>query len=367
MDAVIPYRVHTRVVIDMRTMQTIEDEYYWSDIPPARCGWAAAGAIAAVIIGAGSAIYSADRGRYSANMQQDYLLRQADYNRQMTNYGEQQRQLELAALYEQNAYNMQLAQMQEARYGMMMEMYGLQAEMAYGKAELAAQNYALQREVYDWQIATIDWEAGFKEEQAQFIEEKGSLARALFGKQTAALLARERARMAAAGVSIGEGSPVEVLGQIGSDRQLASDIMGYESDIDAWEKRFETAQLLNQKNQVHFGEYGASLDYQGKVLDTQEQLAGIRQNAFEANMGAAGAKLQQGLLASQRVRIGQGAVIDLGKYNTSMQYADVMTGMQSQVYGSAAGAATVGGYLNVGAAVFNGFNTYYTAKNKNTN
>ncbi len=319
---------------------------------------------AAVVIGAASAIYSADRGRYSANMQQDYLLRQADYNRAMLDYNEQQRQLELAAMYEQNAYNMQLAQMQEARYAMMMEMYGLQAEVAAGKMEIAGQMWALQQEVYDWQIATIDWEADFKEDQARFIEEKGSLARALFGKETAALMARERARMAAAGVSIGEGSPVEVLGQLGSDRQFASDIMEYETDIDAWEKRFEKGQLLNQKNKVRFGEFESGLGYQASRLDYQDTLAGIRQNAFEANMGAAGARLQQGLLAAQRVRIGQGAVIDLGKYQTQKRYADVLTGMQSSVYGNAAAAATVGGYLNVGAAVFNGINTYYTAKNK---
>ena len=333
-----------------------------------------------IVFGGASAVYNADRGRYSANMQQDYLLRQADYNRAMLDYGEQQRRLELAAMYEQNAYNMQLAQMQEARYGMMIEMYGLQAEVAAGRyeiagqmAEIAGQRWALQQEVYDWQIATIDWEADFKEDQARFIEEKGSLARALFGKETAALLARERARMAAAGVSIGEGSPVEVLGQFGSDRQFASDIMEYETDIDAWEKRFEKGQLLNQKNKVRFGEFGSGLDYQvslldykGDQLDYQDTLAGIRQNAFEANMGAAGARLQQGLLASQRVRIGQGAVIDLGKYQTQKRYADVFTGMQSSVYGNAAGAATVGGYLNIGAAFFNGLNSYYTAKNKAT-
>jgi len=308
---------------------------------------------AAVVIGAASAIYSADRGRYSANMQQDYLLGQAAYNQKMLDYQEQQRGLELAALYEQNAYNMQLAQMQEMRYGMMIEMYGL-------TAEIAAQRYALEQEMYDWQIATIDWEANFKEEQARFIEEKGSIARSLFGEETAKLMARERARMAASGIQVTTGSPVAVLGQLEEEREFSQDIMKFETDINAWEQRFDKAQLLNQKNRVKFGEYGSALDY-------RETLANLGQKVGEAGLGAAEARLKQGLLASQRIRTGQGAVIDLNKYLTSRQNAAYLTGMQSSVYGNAASAATVGGYLNTGAAIFNGFNSYYTATNKSTN
>jgi len=381
MDTVKPYRVHTRVVIDMATMKTIEDEYYWSTVPPAMAAWVLpAAAIASVVIGGASAVYSANQGRYSANMQQDYLLQQAAANQKMADFQEQQRQLELQALYEQNAYQMQLAGMQEARYAMMLQMYGMEAEIAAGRAglaaqtfEIAGQRFALEQEMYDWQIATIDWEADFKEEQARFLEVKGSIARELFGTETAKLMARERARMAAAGLQITTGSPVAVLGQLQAERDFSQDIMKFETDINAWEQRFDKAQLLNQKNKVKFGEYGSGLDYKGDIvtykgnlLDYEQTMAGLGERAGEAGLGIAQARLQQGLLGSQRVRIGQGAVIDLNKYLTQKQYSGALTGMQSNVYGSAAGAATVGGYFNTGAAIFNGINSYYTARNKNS-
>lgn len=307
-------------------------------------------AIAGAVIAGASAIYSADRQRYAANTQQDYLLRQAAYNRSMLDFQEQQRLLMLQAAYEQNAFDMQAAAFMEMRYGMQLELLQM-------TAELAGQRYAMEQEIYEWQLATLDWEAEFKMQQAELIAEKGSLARELFGVETAKLLAKERARMAAAGVQIGTGSPLEILGALKGEREFAEDIMKFESDVDVWGKEFEAKQLLNEKNKVKFGEFGSALDYQGKLAD-------IRYEAGVAGMSKALASLQGGLLAGQRTRIGQGAVIDLAKYNTSRYYADVLTGMQSDIYGSAARGATVGGYLNTGATVFNSFNSYYTSKNK---
>jgi hypothetical protein len=359
-----PYKVHTYTVIDIETGAVLRDDFYYSTVPPARCEAGLIVAGVAAVIGGVSAVYSADRQRYASNMQQDYLLRQQEYNARMLDYQEQQRGLELQALYDKNAYEIQVSQMQEMRYGLMLQQYGMQAELYGTMAELAGQQFALEQEIYDWQLATLDWEAAFKEEQARFIEEKGSLARELFGNETAKLLAKERARMAAAGMQIGTGSPVAVLGKLSEERQFASDIMKFETDIDAWEKRYEGKQLLNQKNKVKFGEYQSGLDYEGVLAQQRYDVGMLGINATEAGGMLQLAKSQTGLLQNTRTRIGQGAVIDLNKYNTSKYYADVLGNMQSDIYGSAARNATVGGYLNTGASIFNSYNNYYTAKNK---
>jgi len=362
-----PYRVHTRVVFDMATGAVLEDEWHLSTVQPALCGAAAVAAIAAAVIAAGSAIYAADRQRYSSNMQQDALLRTAAYNREIAGYQEQERQLAVQAAYERNSYEQQMVSLQAMRQGMLLELYGIQMDVAQQRLGLQAQSYLLQKEVYDWKLATLDWEADFRMKQAEFIAQQGEYDRSLYGKETAGLLARHRARMAAAGWDIGTGSPVAVLGAVGSDRDYVQDIMKFGTDVQVWEKEYESKQLLNEKSNVRFGSAGADLNMMGNLLDNRETMAGYRMKAAEAGLSLAQGSLQQGLLSSERLRIGMGSAIDLGKYQTNMRYADVMTHMQSSVYSTAAGAAGVGGWMNAGAALFNGANNYYTTTPKTPN
>ena len=366
MSEVKPYRVHTRVVIDMASGAVLEDEWHYSTVQPALCGSAvvAGAAIVGAVVTAGAAIYSADRQRYANNMQQDAMLRQAEYNRKMAEHEEATRQLQVQAAMERNAYEMQMAGLQEERQMMMLELYGMQQEMLYQRAEIMAQRYALEQEVYNWQLATLDWEAQFRMQQAEFIAKQGEYERSLYGKETAAVLARHRARMAAAGWDVGTGSPLAVLGKTASDRQYVSDIMKFGTDVNVWEKEFEAAQLQNAKNKVVFGKSGSELGFRGSLLDLKGDLAAQRAKALDTGLSLQASKLQQGLLASERLRIGEGAAIDLQKYILSQDYADVATGMQSSVYNAAAGAATVGGYLNAGSALFNGYQNYYAATKK---
>jgi hypothetical protein len=219
-------------------------------------------AIGAAIIGAGAAIWGGEQQRHAASMQNEYLNQQTLANRNALNYNLELGRLQTQNNYEENTFSMLTTENNEARYRSQLQLLGI-------TAELAGQRHALEHEITDWQLATIDWEKGFKDQQAQLIGEQGVLQRDLFGRETVKLLAKERSRMASAGVEIGSGSPLASLGALADDRQYQSDIMKFGTDVDIWGKNVEGAQLLNQKNQVRFNSALSDISYAGTVAENQ--------------------------------------------------------------------------------------------------
>ena len=326
--------------------------------------WAAIIAGIGVVVAAGSAIYSSNQQKKAIRMQQNAYNLQTQGQQAINDLNEEQRRISVQAALDNNAYEQAVSRMQESRYGLMLQQYGLLNDFYGVLAGVAGQRFALQQEIADWQIATLDWEAGFREQQADLISQKGSLARELFGIETAKLLARERAKKAASGIQIGTGSPVEVLGQFAGERQFASDIMKFETEIDVFDKLFEAAQLRNKKNEVRLGEYGDALDYVNTLAEIGYKQGVNELNIEEATGMLSLAKTQTGLIAGNRSNILLGADIDLRKYNVNKTYGGMLSTGQNSAYNQGASSATVGGYLQAGAAVFNSYNNYYAAQNK---
>lgn len=318
---------------------------------------------AAAVTGVTSAVISADRSRYAYNTQQDAILANQEYIRLANIENEKSRRLKEIAAYETNAYETQVAQMNEMRYGLMLEQYGMQAEL-YGTMEnIYGQQWALKNEILDWQLSTLDWEADFRQQQADWIKEKGAIARGLYGNETAKLLAKERAKRAMAGVDIGTGSPIEVLGQLASERQYNEDIMEWETNIDFYGKMMEKQEVLNKQVEVGFSREQAGLEMQGTLAELGYKKGVNALNIQEATGMLGTAKSYTSLLKSQRTRIGQQGDIDLNLFNLGQTYGSLSASQQAGAYGSAASyAGGTGLAFNIGSSVFNSFGQYYSAK-----
>lgn len=343
-------------------------------------------ALASAIIGGGSAIYSANQQSSAVSSQkQAYNLQQA-YNRQQNTLDFQKNRIATDYALEVNAADQLKTNAILKTYGLQSELYdamGMFAAQRYGieqslinlTADIVGKKYAAENEIYEWQLATLDWEAGFKESQAQNLDTQGALARELFGVETAKLIAKQRARMAASGLEMGEGSPVDVLGNLAGERQFESDVMKYATDVAVYDKRYEAASLLNEKNRVRAGQYISGLEYLGDMGNLAARAGGsaIDYNATTAELwykrGALAldkdvAQSNLGLLQSQRKNIMAGADIDLNKYNLAQRYGTQAAFIQNDIYNTTQSSITGGAAFNVGSAAFNSANSYYATTNK---
>jgi hypothetical protein len=299
-------------------------------------------AIGAAIIGAGTAIWGGEQQRRASSAQQEALNAQTLQGRIALNNQEEQRRLNVINNLEENTFSLLSTENQEARYREQLKFLGI-------TRALAGQKYAVEKEIFEWQLATLDWEKGFKDQQAALIAERGVLARSVFGIETAKLLARERSRMAAAGVEIGTGTPLEQLWALAGERQYLSDIMKFETDVDVWSTNVEGAKLLNQKNQVRFSNLLNDIAYQGTLAE----------NDFNVKLTKGSLALSneyKNLLMNQRGRIGMGSTIALNTYMGNMNALTTNYNLGSSIYSQSMSNAVTGGYLNAGASIFNAFN-----------
>lgn len=343
-------------------------------------------ALASFVVSAGSAIYNASQQSSAVSSQKKaYNLQQA-YNRKNNALDYRQQQLATNYALEVNAAEQLKTNAILKTYGLQSELYdamGMFAAQRYGieqslinlTADIVGKKYAAENEIYEWQLATLDWEAGFRESQAQNLDTQGALARELFGVETAKLIAKQRARMAASGLEMGEGSPVDVLGNLAGERQFESDVMKYATDVAVYDKRYEAASLLNEKNRVRSGQYISGLEYLGDMGNLAARAGGsaIDYNATMAELwykrGALAldkdvTQSNLGLLQSQRKNIMAGAEIDLDKYNLAQRYGTQAAFIQNNIYNTTQSSIMGGAAWDVGSAAFKSMNNYYAATNK---
>jgi hypothetical protein len=122
---------------------------------------------------------------------------------------------------------------------------------ARGAKEYEAAQYRYKAaSIYGHDIPLKQYEADLLEKQAQAAEEEGEIARqaariklAILEKETEGKVGTSRARLAAAGVDVGTGSPLDAMADIMAEDAVKAGLLRMEGDVAAWKGRQEASRL----------------------------------------------------------------------------------------------------------------------------